>query len=883
MDAAKGRETDRISQLLILGSYTALVVALAVETLLMSWELWALPLIFGGVAVSWFLHIRNRMSDSQRLWIYTVLMMGTFFFYGIHITSTYDMGLLMMLVMIIYTFTGVSALVSFCQLVYYLTLAYDLAAMSLSGTVWDSLLISRTALHAVLIFMAGWLARFIIRQWAKLFQESEEQIAALNKTARRMNTFMGNLSHELRTPVNAILGTTEVLLDGARDGETREQLLSVRNAGNRLAMQVSDIMDYSELETGTLTVSEEPYTLSSLIHDTVTELSGRMPDGLELVIDVDADTPAALVSDAQKLRKVLFHVIGNSLKYTREGGVYVHVSQIRQDYGVNLRIEVTDTGIGMSETELEQVFRRFYQADSGKAVRTGGLGLGLPIACGFVRALGGFLMIDSRSGEGTTVKISLPQRVADDQPCMSVRDRERVVLGGYLNIGKFSHPYVREFYNAMILNIVRGLGTPMHRVGSVEDLRRLTEKISLTHLFVGLEEYLSAPDYLETLAGKMNVVVVANGDFSLPAGSRLMQMPKPLYGFPIAEVLNAGFRDSAAVGKKLTFPGVRALVVDDEPMNLNVACGILRKYGMHVTTAHSGAQAIRLCRETPFDLVFMDHMMPEMDGVEAMKQLRQLFAESGFGCPILALTANALSSARERFLKEGFDGFLSKPIEIPELERVLKRVLPDACVLEPDAEPARPDPDSAAAVPLPVPSAPGAAGSGPRAAGPAEAAPSSPAADADAQSLALLKQTELNTLSALRYCQQDLSLYLLLLRQFADEQPEKAARLERFLKEEDYRNYQILAHALKSNAKMIGADALSDAARGMEAAAKNCDAAYLTENHAALLRDYRAVADTVRGCLPPEAPAPGAEEEELIFEPAEPEDGVLEFEPKGGA
>ena len=841
----QANEPRGISQLLILGSYTALVAALIAETLLMGWEVWALPLVVCGVAVCWFLHIRQKMTGRQRLWVYSAFMMASFFFYGIHVTSAYDMGLLIMIVMLMYTLTGEVALVTFCQAVYYVTLAYDLLVMGHSGTVWDSLLISRTLLHIVLIFMAGWLARFIIRQWEQLFRDSEERISSLDKTAKRMNAFLTNLSHELRTPVNAILGITEALHESETDPDRRKDCQTVLDAGRRMAEQISDIMDYSELETDTVIIHEEKYMLSSLFNDLLAELRPHVPEGLELVIDIDADTPAGLVSDPGKLRKILFHLICNSLKYTKDGGVYVRVAAKRQDYGVNLCIEITDTGIGMTREELEQISNRFYQAESGKLVRAGGLGLGLPIVNGFVRALGGFMIVESKPQCGTTVRVSVPQKVADPQRCMSVSDRGQVNLGGFLNIGKFQNPNVREFYNAMILNVVKGLETPMHRVGSVEDLEKLVGQIRLTHLFVGEEEYLSVPDYLESLAKKMSVIMVGHTDAALPPHSHILFLPKPLYGFPIAAILNSAPMTADSDNRRMYCPGVAALVVDDEPMNLHAAAGILRRYGIAVTTAASGAEAIRLCGQESFDIIFMDHMMPEMDGVEAMKRIRRGMEAERWEAPVIALTANALSSAREMFLSEGFDGFVSKPIEIPELERVIRRVLPKSLLTFTEE-------------PLP-------AGGGRQAQSRNKETP-------EPQTLQRLKEAGIDTVQGLRNCQGDEELYLSLLRQFVSDHPDKRQRLESCLSRQDVSNYAIIVHALKSTARMIGAHALSDMAKDMEDAAKKGHSAWLTAHHQPLLSEYDAVSASIARCG---LSAEWQEDEE--------EDGeVFEFAPKGG-
>lgn len=848
MDSNRG-EARHISQLLILGSYTAMVMGLIAEVILMGWELWALPLIAAAVAACWAIHIREVFSSRQRLWVYTCLMMATFFFYGTHVTSTYDMALLMITVMIAYTVTGESALVTFCQATYYLTLAYDLVVMWRTGAEWDSLLISRTALHIGLVFMAGWLARFIIRQWAQMFRDSDDQIVALDQAARRMNAFIANLSHELRTPVNAILGVSELLPERTRDPALQQDMATIRAAGRRMAAQISDIMDYSEIETDRMVVNEAPFAPASLFHDLVTALEPDMPENLELVVDVDADIPAQLVSDAGKLRKILYHIIGNSLKYTREGGVYVHVSAIRQSYGVNLCVEARDTGIGMSEAEIEQVAHRFFQADSRRSVRAGGLGIGLPIAQGLAAALGGFMMIDSAPGEGTTVRVSIPMKVADEQKCMSVADPDRAHLGGYLNIDKFRHPYVREFYNAMILNIVRGLGMPMHRVGSTADLRKLTARVKLTHLFVGLDEYLAAAELLEAMAREMTVIVVSRSDAMLPAGTGVHWMPKPLYAFPIVEILNAGARPKGDKAGRTTWPGTRALVVDDEPMNLSVASGILRRYGMVVTTAASGPEAIELCDRSRFDLVFMDHMMPAMDGMEAMKRLRRLFEARRERVPIVALTANALSGAREMFMREGFDGFVSKPIELTELERVLKALLPEASATTQTKAP--------------------------------EAQRPAPTADdPETDALRRLSASGLNVAKGLRYCGEDPAFYLSMLRQFEGDYPKKRARLEECHGSRDLRNYVILVHALKGNAGTIGAEALSDRARHMEEAARAAQMAYVEAHHGSLMEAYAAVVTAIQACCGHGAVPAAAEDEVLDFAPAD--DAPLEFAPEGG-
>ena len=832
----------RSSPLMILITYTVLGVALIAETILMSWELWAIPIIAASIIICWGLHITQFMSHKVRLYISTMLMMVCYFFYGIHITSTYDMPLLMMLIIMIFTTTGEVWLVTACQITYYFTLVYDIIAMISMGTEWDSLLISRTALHVVLMFMCGWLARIIIKKWDAVFHRSDNKIKELNDSTKRMNSFMANLSHELRTPINAILGITSVMVEKENSEELKADMHEVVVAGRRMAEQVGDILDYSEIEMNQLVVNKGSYMIASILNDLVVELRPIIPDNLELVIDVDAEVPAVLKGDSGKLHKILYHLISNGLKYTKDGGVLVHITSIKQKYGVNLCIDVSDTGIGMSKDELDRLYSRFYQAESGRIVRSGGLGISMVIVSGFVRSLGGFITIDSIPEKGTVVRISIPQEVEDDGRCMSVNNKEVLNLAGFLNIGKFSNPNVREYYNSMILNLVRGLKVTMHRVDNISDLKKLLQKVQITHLFVADEEYVKNFDYIESLNSELKVVVVAKESFKLPKGAKAHILLKPFYCIPIASILNSDHTKKDEE-KRMYCKGVRALVVDDEPMNLNVAKGIFKRYGMEVSTADSGAEAVKMCKEQTYDIVFMDHMMPGMDGVETMKRIRYDAGKHHRDFPIVALTANALSTAREMFIAEGFDGFISKPIELAELERVLRHVLSKTLITYVDENEdalgtvnskliSENETDDAWFV---------------YQNGDTNTENTSTTNDTvsdtqnngldDSISLAPLADYGIDINLGLKYCQ-DGEIYMSLLEQYAQEFDEKLEGMEDFYKKKDLENYTILVHALKSTSLMIGDKSLSEEAKALELAGKNRDLEFIEKNHRAMTEHY---------------------------------------------
>lgn len=832
------------SHLTILISYTIFATILVVESLLLGWEKWALILIIGGIIAAWVLHIRHTTPSNVRIWLYAVLMMGCFFFYGIHQTSTFDLALVMAAIIMLHTMTGKKAFINLCQFTFYITMIYEIVIMVLDKEEFDVLVISRLVLHFVMIFFVGWFAKSIIDKWLQVLNKSKDEVVQLTEATEHLNDFLANVSHELRTPVNAIIGLTTLCIDKSRHREVEGDLIAVRDAGRKVAEQISDILDYSEIDRKKAVCNNEDYMLSSVLHDLVTDIKQYKSKNVELIIDVDPSIPAVMNSDVAKIKKILKALITNSLKYTQKGGVYVRITTVTHAYGLNLCIEVTDTGKGMTEYELEKVYDSFYQADSSRSRQGGGLGLGLAIASGFVSLLGGFMTIDSKPDVGTTVNVSIPQRVVDPLSCMSVAAPDKLCLGAFLHFEKYDHPAVRDYYNSMVLNIVKGLGIQMHRVNNAENLKLLNSSVHLTHLFIAEEEYNDNVDLIESLAKEMVVAVVANDDIVLPKNTRVKVLEKPFYCFPVVSILNSTVDSKEERVKKLRCDGVRALVVDDESMNLVVAKSIFARYGMKVSTVISGQESIDICREKVFDIIFMDHMMSGMDGVEAMKRIRTDVSGLNGSIPVVALTANAMSSAKQMFLAEGFDGFVSKPIEIDELERVLKQVLPKSAISFVDADGVAEEISDE----------------------PEEAVNSAPVNEKDF--ITELRKSGVDTEAGLKYCVGDKDFYKSLLIQYSTESGDKIASMKKYYKIRDWHNYEILVHALKSTSKMIGVIDLSEKAKALEKAAKENEENFILANHEAMIRDYGRIAGEIKNQL-------------LSDDEDKPDDDdVFEFEPE---
>ena len=828
------------SHLMMLLTYTIFSVILVAEIFVMDWEKWMTFLILGGVLLSWYIYFSNIGSGRMRLWVCSLLMMATFFYYGTHDTSTFDLAVVICVVMFLYTMTGIHSLVTLCQFTYYITMAYEIINLAAGGMKFDSLTLTRTLLHVAVVTMTAWISRTIINKWQEVLGHSKEEITKLNESTGRLNDFIANVSHEIRTPINTILGLCNIEISKETDRDRKNDLVAIEEAGKRIGEQISNILDFSEIDRNDVAVNYEDYMLSSVFNDLVSEIEPHRKKNIELVIDVEPSIPSVMNTDVDKLKKILWHLIINGIKFTNEGGVYVHVSSVSQVYGINLIIEVKDTGIGMDEHQLEMIYDDFYKADSGRDRTTGGLGLGMMIVHGFVKSLGGFMIIESSIGGGTSVRVSIPNRIIDPNPCMSIKDRESISLGAYLHFEKYPNPHVREFYDSMVRNIVTGLKVSMHRVDNLDSLRALVDNKKLTHLFAGPEEYNSAVEYMESLASDVLVTVVANPEeLNRPTASKVRVMPKPFYCFPVVGILNSKPGDDVFEEGAVSFTGARALIVDDEPMNLIVSSGMLRRYGMIVTTCESGQEAIDLCRQNEYDVIFMDHMMPVMDGVEAMRRIRSEQTRSKIITPVIAFTANAVSSAREMFRQAGFDGFVAKPVDMVELERVLKRVLPPALVVANSNQP--PKEDHSGIAPDDI--------------------------------FDRLKAIGVDTDTGMYYSQNDAEFYKTLLNQYAQESTAKKKTMEESLALGNLGDYAIQVHSIKSTSKMIGEMNLSEMAKELEEAAKRGDRAFVDKSHDAMLAVYERLLDAID----PDRAASKVKEDTSDF------DEILEFEPEGGA
>ena len=668
--------------LLLASIVTMFGVMLILITIALSWEPWMVPIILIGNTLIWFLHIGRVGSETFYENLCSGLLMVGFFFFGVHEITLFDIPSVACMLILIFSMFDKKRLLYMTAALYVLEMTYHLFILHTITLTMGIQHIVRLGMGATVIAGAMAIAVYRINRRLEARKQYDKTLMELETAGRQNAEFLSNVSHELRTPINMVLGISEVILEKNISPEIRTDMNSIQMAGKRLSNQINNMLDYTEIVEGTLTPAKEPYLINSLLNDIITMTAMQSSKHqLEMVFDLDPKMPSVLIGDMEKISHVLKILLENSIKFTEEGGINVSIQYRRESYGINMIIDIRDTGIGMTNSQITQMCDDFYQADSGSSRFAGGLGLGLPIARGLLHAMGGFIHFDSREQQGLQAQITIPQGVASDTPAMIISRPGNLCIACYFRPEKYASDEVRRYYDDMILHMVKGLHLEGYQAHNFEGLEKLLNSHPVTHVFIAQAEYEENTSYYEDLAGRLQVVVIAERDFIPDRSSRLLVIHKPFFALSVVNLLNGevsanGFDEAQAAGRKpFSCEGVRVLAVDDEEMNLVVAKGVLGSYGIQVDTCLSGKEAVRRCATSSYDIIFLDHMMPGFDGVETLKQIREMKNGAFKDLPIIALTANTISGAREMFRNEGFTEFIPKPIERAVLERVLRKVL----------------------------------------------------------------------------------------------------------------------------------------------------------------------------------------------------------------
>ena len=636
--------------------------------------------------------------------------------------------------------------------------------------------------------------------------ESHEQ--ALERAARMKTDFLANMSHEIRTPMNSVIGLAEMTLREDLNDRSRNYVGQIKSSGRILLEIINDILDFSKIESGNLDIVPIDYIPASLFNDVsniiMMRLQGR---DVEFDLQVSPTLPASLYGDNIRIRQILINLATNAVKFTESGSVTIHADyEKRDESSILMTISVTDTGIGIKQEDLENIFESFSQVDSKRNRSVEGTGLGLAISQQLVNLMGGTLSVKSEFGKGSTFSFTVPQKVTDWTPSVKVKEPDRCVA---LSL------FESSFKSANFKRDSSRLGVITYTMDPGQDLNARYEEIKKSYpgleLFLFLENSQLTPEHVEFIRNNPEVTAVLVTDFGTRNDqnlSNLIHINNPISTLIIAMVYNheTVFYDEGQIEDTgdFTAPTASVLIVDDNAVNLTVAEGLLEPLNMKIMTADSGKEALSMTSRHDYDIVLMDHMMPEMDGIETTELIRKENPKYN-DIPIIALTANAMSDAREKFLQAGMDDFIAKPIEVHNLISKIKHWLPPEKIkpLTEEEEISRKMKErikDSVKEDFPV------------------------IGDLDTQ-------TAITMIGGKKLFYDLIGMF----RKFLE--PKHKAILDAY-NAENWPEYTIEVHALKSASKQIGAMELSDMAASLEKAGKENDIEYIKANTDALLDRY---------------------------------------------
>lgn len=509
--------------------------------------------------------------------------------------------------------------------------------------------------------------------------KAETEAYAAELQSKSKSEFLATMSHEIRTPMNGVLGMVELLKDSALPEKELKYVETIHNSGQALLGIINDILDFSKIESGKLELEEIEFNVQDLVDDCLSLFALQAADKkLKFFCYVVPKTPVKLMGDPTRIRQIIINLIGNAFKFTEQGGVSLKVFNVGSEEGkAQVRFEITDSGIGLSEEQRNNLFQAFQQADKSTTRKYGGTGLGLSICKQLVELMGGNIGVDSEQGKGSTFWFTIPFAYRPHE------NEDHLFKG--VNLLVFGE---NDSEHDMILNLASGWGFNSISASNRAELVEYTGIIKPKNdfiLFHGVEEksLVLAKEYRE-LGYEKVVVCLSSRDRSMYENdlyeSKLLILETPYTTEQLKTTLALGYnlklsKQKAAVTQLNQFSEFRTLVVDDNATNLLVIKSMLSKLGIEPTAATNGQEAVNLVAENfnAFDIIFMDCEMPVKDGYEATKEIRELCSKSQVQPIIIGLSAHVLDEYRKKALDHGMDEYLVKPVKLKELEATFEQ------------------------------------------------------------------------------------------------------------------------------------------------------------------------------------------------------------------
>lgn len=616
--------------------------------------------------------------------------------------------------------------------------------------------------------------------------EMKQMTAAALKIAEHQSDFLANVSHEMRTPLNAVIGTAEIALRRDMNDEMREYLHQIKSSAHHLLMIINDILDFSKIETGEMSIVPVDYEPLSLINDVAGIVNNQIGSkNIEFTIDIQTDLPPTLKGDNVRIQQILINLLNNAVKFTRSGNISLKIgTRPISDQNVMLTMSVSDTGCGIAAENIGRLFEMFRQVDSKRNRNVEGTGLGLAISKKLLGLMGGTISVESEVDKGSCFTFEVPQEIPDSRqagiPLAPVGTAACLLMG---------NQYLRK----NVENSVTEFG--------VKPI--MTDELTQYDKAFIIADYELIHEIKPLLSQHKNIKCILIDRYDSTATTNepnITILRKPVHSFSLASAMGIieKFTRSDDNDSDISFtaPDAYVLIVDDNEINLAVAKGVIEPLGMQVDTAASGAECIEKVRSFRYDIIFMDHMMPEMDGVEATHIIKERFP-SYANVPIIALTANVAGGARDMLLREGMSDFIGKPISLRTITSKIRRWLPAEKI-------------------IPVKKA--------------------ESVQKTQSILPDIPQLDLKGAMALMGNEK---LLLNVIEQYYRSIDKNIAKINSSYEKGDIELLTIEFHSLKSTSKQIGANRLSALAKELEYAGKERDTDFISENTDKFLEEYK--------------------------------------------
>lgn len=547
-------------------------------------------------------------------------------------------------------------------------------------------------------------------------EEAEEAKQEAQEASRAKSSFLANISHEIRTPINAVLGMDTMILRESHEENVREYANDIQSAGQNLLSLINDILDFSKIESGKMEIKPVNYELASLLGDCYNMIQVRAKDkGLFFRMENSTSIPHLLYGDEVRVRQIIINLLTNAVKYTEKGEVVLSANWVKTDEeNIRLIVAVRDTGMGIKYEDQQKLFDSFQRLDVERNRNIEGTGLGLSITKQLIEMMNGTISLESSYGRGSTFTVEIPQRARSFEP-----------------IGDFQ--------------------------------ARIQERAEFGETY---QSSFQAPD-------------------------------------------------------------ARILVVDDVPMNLKVLRELLKSTHIQIDTAESGKECLRDITLKKYHMIFLDHMMPEMDGIETLKNMKWVAENKNTDTPVIMLTANAIIGARDEYFSAGFDDYLAKPVKETELEQMIRKYLPKELIILPEEE-VKPDEDDGGFD--------------------MRTLFQKPLIKPQTQQRSLMQRLDfIDARAGVSYCAGSEAIYREVLQSYA--LGKLREEIVDYYAKEDWRNYGVKVHALKSTSLGIGAVELSEFAKELENAARNGNIAFVKAQHENILKEYDELLEKLREVL----------------------------------